>query len=175
MTGEAESKRRVHADPTNPTLVNGDFEEPLMKSGDVPGWYYQRGLNWFADEKHPGQHFVEFENEVRGRPTSLLQGLALDGRAVRQVKLSAAIRLREVKVGLERTELPAVTLRFYDEKRALLGTQFLGMQRGNHDWKQESRLFKVPPETREAIVSIGLFGATGKAGFDKVSLEPVLR
>lgn len=171
MTGEAEDNRRVQADPTKPKLINGDFDEPLLKSGDVPGWYYQRGLKWVTDTKHSG-HYVEFENDSRGRPTNLLQGLGLDGRQVRKVKLSAHIKYSDVKPGVDKTELPAVTIRFYDEKRALLGTQFLGPFQGTtRDWKTESRTFRVPLEAREAIVSVGLFGATGKASFDKVELE----
>lgn len=171
MTGEAEDNRQVQADPTKPKLINGDFEEPPLKSGDVPGWYYQRGLKWVNDTKNSG-HYVEFENDSRGRPTNLLQGLGLDGRHVRRVKLSVQVKYADVRPGVDKTELPAVTIRFYDEKRALLGTQFIGPFQGtSRDWKHESRTFRVPAEAREAIVSIGLFGATGKAAFDKIELE----
>jgi protein-L-isoaspartate(D-aspartate) O-methyltransferase len=31
----------------------------------------------------------------------------------------------------------------------------------------------VPPQTREAIIRIGLFGATGVADFEKVSIEKI--
>lgn len=170
MTGAAEDKRQVKADPANPSLVNGDFEEEPLESGDMPGWYYQSGLSWETEE---GKHFVEFYNDARGRPTHLLQGVALDGRLVRRVRLAADMRLDDVVVGLERSELPAVTVRFYDEKRALLGTQWIGLVRGTKPWKNESRFFRVPADAREAIVSIGLFGATGRAAFDNVVLEAV--
>lgn len=173
MTGEAEEKRKVQADPANPALVNGDFEAELLKSGDVPGWYYQRGLTW--QRSGSAGHFVEFDNDVQGRPTNLLQGVALDGRIVRRVKLSANIKVDDVRAGVDRSELPAVTIRFYDEKRSLLGTQFIGPYQGTRNWKQESRTFRVPAETREAIVSIGLFGATGKAAFDNIELQPATK
>jgi protein-L-isoaspartate(D-aspartate) O-methyltransferase len=173
MTGQAEDARQIHADPSNPALVNGDFEQPLLESGDVPGWYYQRGLTWQAQSPNSKDHHVRFENDVRGRPTHLLQGLALDGRAVRRVKLSAKVQVKEVRPGLDRDELPAVTLRFYDEKRTLLGTQFLGPYNSTRGWRQDSKAFRVPGETREAIVSIGLFGATGIAAFDNIQLSPI--
>lgn len=172
MTGKAEDDRQVHADPANPALINGDFQQSLMKSGDVPGWYYQRGLTLRALHPSSEDFHVLFENDVRGRPTHLLQGLALDGRSVRKVRLSAKIQAKEIFPGLERDELPAVSLRFYDEKRALLGTQFLGPYTSTRGWKQDSKVFRVPEETREAIVSIGLFGATGSAAFDNIKLEP---
>jgi protein-L-isoaspartate(D-aspartate) O-methyltransferase len=175
MTGAAEERRKVQADPANPQIVNGDFEEAPMESGDIPGWYYQRGLTRFESDENlvSGKYYVEFQNDVRGRPTNLLQGVALDGRLVKRVKLSAVMRLQDVLPGLEQTELPSVSLRFYDERRALLGTQWLGMNRGTRSWKRESKIFRVPSEAREAIISIGLFGATGKAAFDNVQLEAI--
>ncbi len=36
MTGAAEEKREVKADPANPVLVNGNFEEPLINQEHVP-------------------------------------------------------------------------------------------------------------------------------------------
>jgi protein-L-isoaspartate(D-aspartate) O-methyltransferase len=176
MTGAAEARRKVQADPANPELINGDFEEKPLPSGDIPGWYYQRGLTWMTKADSPlisGEHYVEFDNDTRGRPTNLLQGVALDGRQVKRVRLSAAMMLQDVRPGVDNSELPGVTLRFFDERRALLGTHWLGMNRGSRPWKQESRVFRVPPDTREAIVSIGLFGATGKAGFDNLRLEAI--
>lgn len=176
MTGAAEAKRQVQADPANPRLVNGGFEEQPSENGYMPGWYYQRGLTWESSPDTPaGQHYVTFRNEAQGRPTNLLQGLALDGRLVQRVKLSAAVKLLDVKPGIDRNELPAVTIRFFDEQRGLLGTQFLGAFRGTRNWSSESRTFRVPAEAREAIVSIGLFGATGEASFDDVRLEAVQR
>lgn len=174
MTGTAEESRQVQADPANPELVNGDFEQRPAESGHMPGWYYQRGLSWESDGKAPsGEHFVVFRNEIKGRPTNLLQGLALDGRQVTRVRLSASVRVNGVQAGIDRNELPAVTIRFFDEQRGLLGTQWLGAFRGSRDWRTESRTFRVPPEAREAIVSIGLFGATGEAAFDNIELEAV--
>ncbi len=172
MTGEAEDNRKVQADPSRPQLINGDFEEPPLENGHMPGWYYQRGLTWGTDDASPsGKHFVSFENDRQGRPTNLLQGLALDGRKVPRVKLSASVKTDDVKVGLDASELPAVTVRFFDDQRNLLETQWLGPFRGTHGWKPHERIIRVPNRAREAIVSIGLFGATGTASFDSIVLK----
>lgn len=172
MTGEAEDNRKVQADPSRPQLVNGDFEEQPLENGHMPGWYYQRGLTWGTDDQaSSGKHFVTFENDRQGRPTNLLQGIALDGRKVPRIKLSASVKTADVQAGLDATELPAVTVRFFDDQRNLLETQWLGPFRGTHGWKQHERTIRVPGRAREAIVSIGLFGATGSASFDSVSLK----
>jgi protein-L-isoaspartate(D-aspartate) O-methyltransferase len=174
MTGTAEERRRIHADPANPQLVNGGFEQPPETAGVMPGWYYERGATWDGAADSPeGSHYVTFRNETQGRPTNLLQGLALDGRAVKRIKLSAAVKVADVKPGFDRDELPAVTIRFYDDQRSLLGTHWLGSFRGTRAWRLESQMFRVPAECREAIVSIGLFGATGEASFDDIRLEAV--
>ncbi len=172
MTGQAEDRRQVHTDPTRPQLVNGGFEEPPTTAGVVPGWYYERGAQWDVVEGRPsGKHVVSFSNEIQGRPSNLLQGVALDGRQVRRVRLSGAVKFANVMPGIDRDELPAVAIRFFDDQHSLIGTQWLGTFRGTHDWKQESRIFRVPTECREAIVSIGLFGATGEVSFDDIQLQ----
>lgn len=176
MTGTAEERRRVQTDPAKPQLANGDFEEAPPENGYMPGWYYQKGLTWETAADSPGgKHFVEFTNDAQGQPTSLLQGVALDGRVVKRVKLSAFLRLDDVKPGLARDESPSVTIRYFDELRSLVGTNSLGTFKGSRAWNQETRVFRVPPSSREAIISIGLFGATGRAAFDQVSIEAVGR
>jgi protein-L-isoaspartate(D-aspartate) O-methyltransferase len=172
MTGAAEDQRKVKADPTNPQLVNGDFEDAPLESGDVPGWYYQRGLTWKSGDGSPsGGNHVEFRNDVSGRPTTLLQGFAIDGSVVKRLRVTAQVRTSEVVVGQERDELPAITIQFFDDKRQRLAVQWLGPYSGTRRWKEESRTFRVPPETREAIISLGLFGATGTVAFDNVRIE----
>jgi len=172
MTGEAEENRKVQADPSRPQLVNGDFEVPPLENGHMPGWYYQRGLTWGTGEDSPlGKHFVSFENDRQGRPTNLLQGIALDGRKVPRINLSASVKSADVQPGLDPSELPAVTVRFFDDQRNLLETQWLGPFKGTHAWKRYEKGMRVPGKAREAIVSIGLFGATGTVSFDSVSLK----
>lgn len=175
MTGAAEDQRRVQADPAHPKLINGDFEKEPPENGFMPGWYYQRQLTWQQTASPSGQHHVQFDNDVAGRPAILLQGVALDGREVPRVLLSATVKTENINAGLARDELPALTIRFFDEQRSLLGTSFVGPFTGTGDWKEESRIFRVPRASRFAIVSIGLLGGTGVAAFDNVRLESVPR
>ncbi len=173
MTGTAEENRQIQVDPFKPQLLNGDFEEALPENGFVPGWYYQRQLTLETGESPSGNHHVKFENDVAGRPANLLQGIALDGRKVPRIRLSASLRLDGVTAGLSRDELPAITIRFFDQDRSILGTQFIGLFRGTQDWQVKSRVFRVPPTSRFAIVSIGLMGGVGVAEFDNVLVEPI--
>jgi len=176
MTGEAEAKRQKQADPANPSLVNGDFEMPLPENGHVVGWYYQRGLTWENDGTAPtGKCYVRFDNEVTGQPTSLLQGLGIDGRAVTHIKLSGTVKVENVKQGTSSDDLPAISIQFFDEDRKRVGIHWLGPFRGTRKWQNVHETLRVPLTTREAIVSIGLFGATGTAYFDNITLESVIK
>jgi protein-L-isoaspartate(D-aspartate) O-methyltransferase len=174
MTGAAEDQRKVQADPTNPSLINGDFEDALLESGDVPGWYYQRGLKWVTDPNSPsGSHYVSFTNTDPGSPTSLLQGFAIDGSVVQKLRVTATVMSEHVASGQARDEVPSIAVQFFDEKRERLSMQWLGPYKGSRRWKTDSRIFRVPPGTKEAIISIGLFGGTGTVAFDDVKIEGI--
>ncbi len=174
MTGKAEEVRAVRPDPANPKLVNGGFEEEAFKSGGQPGWYYERLVKWSADEKSPdGGHHVLFENEQVGLDAHLLQGLAIDGRKVHELAISGWVKLDQVVIGTGREMAPAFGLTLYDEQRRDLGTLIVGPFHGTSEWHEEAKSFRIPPAAREGIFRIGLFGATGKAAFDKLQIKKV--
>ena len=172
MTGQAEEKREVKPDPANPRLLNGSFEEELPENGFVPGWYYQRQLQHVEEVLAPnGSYYVQFENDTSGLPAHLMQGFAIDGRQVEQVVFSVSVMCEDVKQGNSEEELPVATIWFYDEKRERIGYSFIGPFKGTRTWGNFDREVDVPRGTREAIVRIGLFGATGKVGFDNVMVK----
>jgi protein-L-isoaspartate(D-aspartate) O-methyltransferase len=173
MTGKAESQREVLPDPTKPTIENGGFE---IVEGDPPapvGWHYQRQLKSIEESKEApeGDRYITFKNTLPGRNSHALQGFAIDGRKVTQLKLSAMVRARDVRPGQTARQLPAILISFYDENRATVGEAGLGPWRGTFDWQSESRRINVPQKAREAIIYIGLLGAIGEISFDAVQLK----
>ncbi|WP_231742490.1 protein-L-isoaspartate(D-aspartate) O-methyltransferase [Stieleria varia] len=181
MTGEAEDSRQLQPDPKNPQVINGDFEQ-MAEEGDgemvdvVPGWYYGRQVRQVtatSNDRGQGKHFARFENITPGRNSHLLQGIAIDGREISMIRLSGQVRTVNVEKGPTPDALPMVAISLYNETRQDLGTFWLGPFRGTRDWRPSSRLIRIPPTTHEAILRIGLFGATGQADFDDVKIEPV--
>jgi protein-L-isoaspartate(D-aspartate) O-methyltransferase len=183
MTGEAEEARQQQPDPANPQVVNGDFE--AAATGDrvaiadyVPGWYYGRQVRRMkltdTDGAAPqGTAYVRFFNETPGLNSHLLQGIAVDGRQVSMIRLSGQARTKDVRKGPDPESMPMIAISLYDELRRDLGTFWIGPFRGSRPWRSASRLIRVPPGTREAILRVGLFGATGTADFDQVSIERI--
>ncbi|MFN5709550.1 MAG: protein-L-isoaspartate(D-aspartate) O-methyltransferase [Planctomycetota bacterium] len=183
MTGQAEDERKVLPDPANPALLNAGFEEGTDKLGFVKGWYYDRQVKWRSDEAEgveeanksaEGTAHIEMVNDVPGQVAHLLQGIAIDGRFVTKMRFGGRVRYRNVKPGLDDDDLPYLALSFYDKNRKEISTEYFGPFTGSQEsWKDLEKEIRVPVGAREAILRIGLFGATGSISFDDMVLKKV--
>jgi len=176
MTGKAESGRVVKPDPANPSIANGSFEE--IVEAKPSGWHYQRQLELVESKDAPeGKHYVTFSNTEPGRGSRALQGLAVDGRKVGELEVSLWVRAKGVRQGNSDEEQPVLGIVFYDENRAQAGGTWVPEEpwRGTFDWREEHDRIKVPQQAREAIVRIGLHGATGEVSFDDLRIKPIKR
>jgi protein-L-isoaspartate(D-aspartate) O-methyltransferase len=174
MTGAAEDAREVAPDPKNPNLVNGGFELPLINGSRIPGWYYQFGCVAVQDTSAPkGPQVIEFRSTDGKAPSMLLQGLALDGSVVHKIRLGGWIEIENVTLGNSKEQSPSIAIQFFDGNRNRIGYNYIGGFHGSRKWKKEDKILTIKPETREVIVSIGLFGSVGVARFDDIFLEVV--
>ncbi len=66
----------------------------------------------------------------------LLQGLPLDGRVVKRIKMGGWIRTEGVEiVGRDRTKAPSVAIQYFDEKRNRIGFNYVGALQGTNPWQ----------------------------------------
>jgi protein-L-isoaspartate(D-aspartate) O-methyltransferase len=176
MTGEAEAKRQVQPDPEHPSIANGSFEDVLKdeQSGvETPaGWHYQRQLALVTDpSKAPdGKRFITFRNEQPGRGCQALQGFVVDGHKVPKLRLAFSVRGHDVQPGPTPDQRPVAVVIFYDDRRATLGVENVVLDSVPPDWQREERTIAVPLKAREAILRIGLLGATGEMSLDNLRL-----
>lgn len=173
MTGKAEEGRQVQPDPLRPKVVNGDFESPPPVHGFLPGWYYERLAMLESGDAPQGAQYLKLANSDLGRPAHVLQGLAVDGRHIQGLKLTGWVKLENVRDSGQPLDVATIAITFYDQNRKDLGFLSMGPLRGTHDWKQVEFTYRVPPQAREALLRVGLFGATGEAYFDDLQLTPV--
>ena len=171
MTGASEDRRKVQPDPENPQIVNGSFETDENEDGRTDNWHYQRQVKLVEDDAPDGDYFLEFENEESGRPAQMLQGIPIDGRRVAFVNLSLDVRIDSVMGGKEDWERPALYIHFYDQVRRTLGDVRVGPWLRPQDWERTGRRIAVPVNAREAIIRVGLNGATGKMAVDNIKLS----
>ncbi len=178
MTGAAEDARQVLPDPSQPRIVNGSFEDAIPREGTKElwptGWHYLRRATVVSDERSApaGKSYLSLANAKRGRASQALQGLALDGRRVKSVRLSAQVRGNALERGATDQEQPTVLVTFYDQRRAAIDTQRLGAWEGSFDWQPVSAVLRVPSASREAIVRLSLSGGSGRLDLDELKLEP---
>ena len=175
MTGRAEQRRQRLPDPAQPTLNNGSFEVSVGETAAPQGWHYlrQSELIHSANDARDGEHYLLFKNSELGRPALALQGFAVDGRTVGQLNLRYWVRGRNLGRGPRRDQWPQAIVTFYNEQRAVIGQRKLGPYTGTFPWQHETEQLDVPLATREAILRIGLLGATGEIAFDGLTLRPV--
>ncbi len=174
MTGKAEEGRQVKPDPLNPQLVNGNFEQLVGEPPRPAGWHYQRQLA-LSEDAAEGKYAVVFSNSEPGRGAQALQGFAIDGRKIGRLELTFFIRGQNLRPGPMPQQQPGILVNFYDENRGTAAQHLISRWRGTFDWQRESVQIEVPPKTREAIVCIGLMGATGSFWLDDVRIRPLPR
>ena len=173
MTGKSEEQRLVKPDPLNPKLLNGSFELDENKDGLPDNWHYQRQTELISEKAPEGKVFVRLENSDPGRLAQMLQGMAIDGRKIGTISVSAMVRVEKIRPGSERFARPTLMIHFYDGTRKEIETAVIGPWLTDSDWDRRSvNSVIVPKETREAIIRIGLNGAIGRLDVDDVRFIP---
>jgi protein-L-isoaspartate(D-aspartate) O-methyltransferase len=174
MTGISEKNRNVKPDPANPKIVNGSFEIDANKDGRPDNWHYQRKLTRQTVGSAAGSKHISLDNDEAGRLAQLLQGLALDGRRVRKIQISASLKYQQTALGTKSNEVPAVLVHFFDSNRKSIGVDGIGPIIGsNRSWTRHRKTINVPRGAREAVIQIGLNGGTGKLEIDDLTLIPI--
>lgn len=176
MTGAAEEARKVQPDGAHPALENGGFET-VLPGTDVPtAWYYGRQASLQQGDDAPqGDRYLRITNAEPGRPAQIFQGFAVDGREVARLSLVARLQGEALRDGMSADEAPALAVQFFDEKRSRTGRALVGPWRGTFGWREVSGSVPVPGWAREAILQVGLLGATGQLDVDDVRIDAVPR
>ncbi len=71
--------------------------------------------------------------------------------------------------------MPAIVVRFFDQQRSRSAQAHVGPWRGTFAWKRVDGVVSVPSWAREAILQIGMLGATGRFEVDDVRIDPIGR
>lgn len=166
MTGTAERTREILPNAGQPTIVNGEFDQVIGETDRPAGWHYLRQARVVGDER-----YLSFENSEPGKASRALQGLALDGRKVTNIRFSARVRGRDLRPGPTRSQRATILITFYDQRRAVIDSQRLANWEGTFDWQTAVRSIRVPLAAREAIVRLGMVGGVGRFDVDDVELS----
>ncbi len=161
--------------PRDPLPRVETFEDDADEDGVPDGWYNLRDARLVSGGVSPGRTCLRFENEKPGRPSRLSRAFSVDGTRVEALVVGLWVRQENARTGDRLGEDPGLQINFLGEelrtlRRGTLGpwTKTIGTK-----WTHVARRIAVPPGTRDAILSLGQFGATGVLEVDLLTLDPV--
>lgn len=152
-----------------------DFETNVDSDGVPDGWYNLRDASLEGGGK-VGDTLVRFRAEKPSRPARMSRGFGIDGREVEALEMGLWVRASEILPGEHVGEDPGLMIDF-------LGADLQSTARGqlgpfvetDGEWLHWKRRIPVPPATRDAIMTVGLLGATGTLDIDGLTIVQVPR
>ncbi|HEV7999451.1 MAG TPA: protein-L-isoaspartate(D-aspartate) O-methyltransferase [Planctomycetaceae bacterium] len=168
MTGQSDKERTIKPDGLNPKIRNGGFEE-REEDGQLAAWYNQRQLTLVEKDAPEGRTFVRFDNEEPGRRSNALQAIGVDGRKIGKLRFTFRCRAEGIKDAKESYERAGLQVTF-DDSRHFVGEEVAAHLVGSSPWQSIKATVKVPTGARQAVVRIGLNGATGSLLVDDVAV-----
>jgi len=153
-----------------------DFEVDADGDGVPDGWYNLRdakvaegGVGGATKTK-----CLRFENPRPGRPARASRAFGVDGRKVEAVVVGLWIRQESIGSGERLGDDPGLVVDFLGDP-----LQLRTVRRGSlgpwktvgREWTHVARRLPIPPETRLAILSVGLLGATGLLEVDNMTVD----
>ncbi len=143
--------------------------------GVPDGWYNARDAKWMDAGGKVGPHFVRLECKQPGRPARLSRAFGIDGRKTSAVRLGLWVKLSNIQYGQREGSEPSMLIDFIGGELRQLSRGTLGpwTHTVHNQWTRVVKQIAVPPGTRDAIMSVGLMGATGILDIDGLTVELV--
>ncbi len=154
-----------------------DFEVDEDGDGVPDGWYNARDARLEAGTGIDGPTALRFDAERRGRPARMSRAFGVDGRTTEAVVIGLWVQVDAIAGGERIGEDPGLVIDLLDESLTIVGRATMGpwnlrtLPAGR--WVRVAIRLNVPPSSRDAILSTGLFGATGTLRIDGMTIDLV--
>jgi hypothetical protein len=154
-----------------PAADNLEVDE--NKDGVPDGWYNARDASWMEEGGVVGPHYIRFECTKPGRPARLSRAFGIDGSKTEAIRLGIWVRQSSIQLGEREGAEPSLLIDFLGAELRQLSRGVMGpWTRTVHDqWTRVVKRIPVPSGTKDAIMSVGLMGATGKLDIDGLTVE----
>jgi hypothetical protein len=151
-----------------------DFETDADGDAIPDGWYNLRDVT-LAGGGVVGPHCLKFVNPRPGRPARISRAFGMDGKNVEAVVIGLWYRASGISRGERLGEEPGLMLDFLGDELRSTGRGSLGPWKSTDGtgWNHVAKRISVPPSTNDAILSIGLLGATGTLEVDGLTIDLV--
>jgi len=156
--------------PAPPALE--DFDTDKNNDGVPDIWYNARDVVLVKEGGRVGPQYLRFEVDKPGRPARLSRAFGVDGRQFEAIVIGLWIKTERIQAGERLGEEPGLMIDFLGEGLRALRRGTLGpWTRNNENWTRVAKRIPVSPGTRDAILSLGLLGATGVLDVDGLTIE----
>lgn len=149
------------------------FETDANGDGVPDGWYNACDLTIVPEGGKVGPQLLKFETRRQGRLARLSRAFGIDGRKTEAIVIGLWVRASQVQTGERLGYDPGLIIDFLGDglrslRRGTMGpwTKSIGLR-----WTHISKRVPVPPGARDAIMSVGLLGATGVLEIDGLTIE----
>jgi hypothetical protein len=154
-----------------------DLESDADGDGIPDGWYNLRDATHEASGGVVGPACLRFTNAKPGRPARASRAFGIDGRTTEALVIGLWVKVEAIAHGERIGEEPGLLIDFLDESLRAVGRGQMGpwtvSRIGEGRWLRVAKRIPVPPESRDALLSVGLIGAIGTLWVDGLSIEMV--
>ena len=162
--------------PAPPKL--DDFESDENKDGVPDGWYNLRDAKVVVEGGVVGPRYLKFECTKPGRPARLSRAFGVDGKKYEAIVIGLWVRVDQIQAGERLGDDPGLMIDFLGPKlrqttRGSMGPWTMRSMGALSHWTRVAKRIPVPPETRDAIMTVGLLGATGVLDVDGLTVDLV--
>ena len=162
--------------PLGPKPVE-DFEVDTDADGIPDGWYNLRDARIVEGGVGAAKtKCFRFENTKPGRPSRASRAFGVDGRQVEAVVIGLWVRQESIVAGERLGDEPGLVIDFLSDplqlktlRRGMLGP----WKTVGPTWAHVVKRISLPPDTRLAILSVGLLGAGGVLEVDGMTIDLV--
>jgi hypothetical protein len=151
------------------------FETDENKDGVPDGWYNLRGARMIPEGGTVAPGYVRFEDDKPGRQARISRAFGVNGTKTAALIIGLWIRLEHVHSGERVGDDPGLVIDFLGPGLRTVGRNSLGpwTQTIGSRWTHVSKRIPIPSDALDAIISIGLHGASGVLDIDGMSIELV--
>ena len=142
------------------------------------GWYNASDAKLVSEGGRIGPHFVRFERSQPGPPAVLSRAFGIDGKQTGAIELGMWARQSNIQIGDREGAEPAIFIDFLEPDPSGAAGKALGRASFGpwthtigKTWTRVVKRIAIPPGTKDAIMSVGLMGATGTLDVDGLTVE----
>lgn len=152
-----------------------DFETDVDDDGLPDGWYNPRDVTIAKQGGVVGPSCLRFENTKAGRAARLSRAFGVDGRETEALLIGLWVRVGSIQEGERIGETPGIQINFLGDGLKTVGRRTLGpwTRSLGKGWVHLAKRVSVPPGTQDALMTVGMMGATGTLEIDGLTIEEV--